>query len=67
MRFYSPPPPELTTAWFLGWSVGLPSLSGAGRMWEGWVIWFPTLAFKVPVLCKEDLKERTWGRCVPGT
>ena len=59
------PLPKGTTVGFLGWSVGLPSLSGMGRMWKGWDIRFRTLAFKAPALSgKETLRRGTErGRC----
>ena len=65
MKFDGPPPLKVTTAWVLGWSVGLPSLSGIGRTWIGWDNWFPTLSFKAPALSgKETLKRGTeGGRC----
>lgn len=59
------PLPGGTTAGSLGWSVGLPSLSGMGRMWKGGDIWFRNLAFKAPALFgKETLRRSTErGRC----
>lgn len=38
-RVGHPPPRKGTTARSLGWSVGLPTPSGKGRMWEGGDIW----------------------------